>query len=171
MDMIFFCVVLLGVCVLFFGCDLVIIFVIFIVMVIVLDGKMMGIFWWVSVIGVDEVKVLVLCVKVQVQLDVDDCLLLIWKNDLVLMCFNYVVIIEFWLVSEVMVDIVILLLWIGVKMYGVMDIIVGLLVNLWGFGLDKQLVIILDVEVIVVVKVCIGLQYLQVINQSGRQFL
>ena len=41
----------------------------------VLDGKTMGTFWRVSVIGVDEAKARALRAKVQAQLDADDRLL------------------------------------------------------------------------------------------------
>jgi thiamine biosynthesis lipoprotein len=43
-----------------------------------------------------------------------------------------------WPVSEAMADIVTLSLRIGAKTHGAMDITVGPLVNLWGFGPDKQ---------------------------------
>ncbi|UNA34242.1 hypothetical protein LOF13_07335 [Klebsiella pneumoniae subsp. pneumoniae] len=45
-----------------------------------LDGKTMGTFWRVSVIGVDEAKALALRAKVQAQLDADDRLLSTWKT-------------------------------------------------------------------------------------------
>lgn len=143
MKMIFCWVVCLVVVFLFMGCDEVFEMVIVLFVVQVLEGKMMGIFWWVSVVGIDVKCVVELQIKIQIQFDVDDWLFFIYKNDFVLMCFNYLCSFVFWLVSEVMVDIVILVLCIGVKMDGVMDIIVGLLVNLWGFGLDWQLLYIL----------------------------
>ncbi len=70
-----------------------------------------------------------------------------------------------------MADIVTLSLRIGAKTHGAMDITVGPLVNhLWGFGPDKQPVTTPDAEAIAAAKAHTGL-HLQVINQSGRQFL
>jgi thiamine biosynthesis lipoprotein len=86
------------------------------------------------------------------------------------MRFNHAADTRTWPVSEAMADIVTLSLRIGAKTHGAMDITVGPLVNLWGFGPDKQ----------PVTTGCAGdrrgeartgLQHLQVINQSGRQFL
>ncbi|MCP6559223.1 FAD:protein FMN transferase, partial [Klebsiella pneumoniae] len=76
--------------------------------------------------------------KVQAQLDADDRLLSTWKNDSALMRFNHATTTEPWPVSEAMADIVTLSLRIGAKTAGAMDITVGPLVNLWGFGPDKQ---------------------------------
>ncbi len=137
----------------------------------VLDGKTMGTFWRVSVIGVDEAKAQALRAKVQAQLDADDRLLSTWKNDSALMRFNHAATTEPWPVSEAMADIVTLSLRIGAKTHGAMDITVGPLVNLWGFGPDKQPVTTPDAEAIAAAKARTGLQHLQVINQSGRQFL
>ncbi len=112
----------------------------------VLDGKTMGTFWRVSVIGVDEAKAQALRAKVQAQLDADDRLLSTWKNDSALMRFNHAATTEPWPVSEAMADIVTLSLRIGAKTHGAMDITVGPLVNLWGFGPDKQPVTTPDAE-------------------------
>lgn len=87
------------------------------------------------------------------------------------MRFNHAATTEPWPVSEAMADIVTLSLRIGAKTHGAMDITVGPLVNLWGFGPDKQPVTTPDAEAIAAAKARTGLQHLQVINQSGRQFL
>ena len=98
----------------------------------------MGTFWRVSVIGVDEAKAQALRAKVQAQLDADDRLLSTWKNDSALMRFNHAATTEPWPVSEAMADIVTLSLRIGAKTHGAMDITVGPLVNLWGFGPEPR---------------------------------
>lgn len=87
------------------------------------------------------------------------------------MRFNHAATTEPWPVSEAMADIVTLSLRIGAKTHGAMDITVGPLVNLWGFGPDKQPVTTPDAKAIAAAKARTGLQHLQVINQSGRQFL
>lgn len=168
MDMTFFRAALLGACVLLSGCDSATTPA---STATVLDGKTMGTFWRVSVIGVDEAKAEALRAKVQAQLDADDRLLSTWKNDSALMRFNHAADTRPWPVSEAMADIVTLSLRIGAKTHGAMDITVGPLVNLWGFGPDKQPVNTPDAQAIAAAKARTGLQHLQVINQSGRQFL
>ncbi len=171
MDMTFFRAALLGACVLFSGCDSATTPATPASTATVLDGKTMGTFWRVSVIGVDEAKAQALRAKVQAQLDADDRLLSTWKNDSALMRFNHATDTRPWPVSEAMADIVTLSLRIGAKTHGAMDITVGPLVNLWGFGPDKQPVATPDALAIAAAKARTGLQHLQVINQSGRQFL
>lgn len=171
MDMTFFRAALLGACVLFSGCDSSTTPATPASTATVLDGKTMGTFWRVSVIGVDEAKAQALRAKVQAQLDADDRLLSTWKNDSALMRFNHAADTRPWPVSEAMADIVTLSLRIGAKTHGAMDITVGPLVNLWGFGPDKQPVATPDAQAIAAAKARTGLQHLQVINQSGRQFL
>ncbi|HBR1843439.1 TPA: FAD:protein FMN transferase ApbE [Klebsiella quasipneumoniae subsp. quasipneumoniae] len=171
MDMTFFRAALLGACVLFSGCDSATTPATPASTATVLDGKTMGTFWRVSVIGVDEAKAQALRAKVQAQLDADDRLLSTWKNDSALMRFNHAADTRLWPVSEAMADIVTLSLRIGAKTDGAMDITVGPLVNLWGFGPDKQPVATPDAQAIAAAKARTGLQHLQVINQSGRQFL
>ncbi|HCI6147328.1 FAD:protein FMN transferase ApbE [Klebsiella quasipneumoniae] len=171
MDMTFFRAALLGVCALLSGCDSATSPTTSASTATVLDGKTMGTFWRVSVIGVDEAKAQALRAKVQAQLDADDRLLSTWKNDSALMRFNHAADTRPWPVSEAMADIVTLSLRIGAKTDGAMDITVGPLVNLWGFGPDKQPVATPDAQAIAAAKARTGLQHLQVINQSGRQFL
>lgn len=171
MDMTFFRAALLGACVLFSGCDSATTPATPASTATVLDGKTMGTFWRVSVIGVDEAKAQALRAKVQAQLDADDRLLSTWKNDSALMRFNHATDTRPWPVREAMADIVTLSLRIGAKTHGAMDITVGPLVNLWGFGPDKQPVATPDAQAIAAAKARTGLQHLQVINQSGRQFL
>ena len=171
MDMTFFRAALLGACVLFSGCDSATTPATPASTATVLDGKTMGTFWRVSVIGVDEAKAQALRAKVQAQLDADDRLLSTWKNDSALMRFNHAADTRPWPVSEAMADIVTLSLRIGAKTDGAMDITVGPLVNLWGFGPVKQPVATPDAQAIAAAKARTGLQHLQVINQSGRQFL
>lgn len=152
MDMTFFRAALLGACVLLSGCDSATTPATPTATATVLDGKTMGTFWRVSVIGVDEAKATALRAKVQAQLDADDRLLSTRKNDSALMRFNHAATTEPRPVSEAMADIVTLSLRIGAKTHGAMDITVGPLVNLWGFGPDKQPVTTPDAEAIAAAK-------------------
>lgn len=76
-----------------------------------------------------------------------------------------------WPVSEAMADIVTTSLRIGAKTDGAMDITVGPLVNLWGFGPEQQPVQIPSQEQIDAMKAKTGLQHLTVINQYHQQYL
>ena len=137
----------------------------------VLEGKTMGTFWRVSVMNLDKTRTDELRGKIQSQLDADDRLLSTWKNDSALMRFNHSPETSPWPVSEAMADIVTMSLRIGAKTHGAMDITVGPLVNLWGFGPDKQPVKTPTQAQIDAAKARTGLAFLSVINRSGRQYL
>lgn len=171
MDITFFRAALFGVCVLLSGCDSATSPQTPKSAATVLDGKTMGTFWRVSVMNLDDAKAEDLRQKVQAQLDADDRLLSTWKNDSALMRFNHSPSTAPWPVSEAMADIVTLSLRIGAKTHGAMDITVGPLVNLWGFGPDKQPVKTPDAQQIAAAKARSGLQHLTVINQADKQFL
>ncbi|HCD7553843.1 FAD:protein FMN transferase ApbE [Citrobacter farmeri] len=138
---------------------------------VVLEGKTMGTFWRVSVVGLDAKSAASLQTKIQTQLDADDQLLSTYKNDSALMRFNLSKSLSPWPVSEAMADIVTSALRIGQKTHGAMDITVGPLVNLWGFGPDKQPVQIPTQAQIDAAKAHSGLQHLTVINQAKQQYL
>lgn len=138
---------------------------------VVLEGKTMGTFWRVSVVGIDAARAETLRSRIQAQLDADDQLLSTYKNDSALMRFNQSKSLSPWPVSEAMADIVTSALRIGQKTQGAMDITVGPLVNLWGFGPDKQPVQIPTQAQIDAAKSNSGLQHLTVINQAKQQYL
>lgn len=138
---------------------------------LVLEGKTMGTFWRVSLAGIDAARADDLRKKIQTQLDGDDRLLSTWKNDSALMRFNRSASTQPWPVEEAMSDIVTLSLRIGAKTDGAMDITVGPLVNLWGFGPARQPVKTPEEAQIAAAKAQTGLQHLSVINRAGQQFL
>lgn len=137
----------------------------------VLEGKTMGTFWRVSVVDIDKKRADELREKIQTQLDGDDQLLSTWKNDSALMRFNLSSSTAPWPVTEAMADIVTESLRIGQKTQGAMDVTIGPLVNLWGFGPEKQPVNTPTQEQIDAAKAKTGLQHLTVINTAGRQYL
>ncbi|MNB67902.1 Thiamine biosynthesis lipoprotein ApbE precursor [compost metagenome] len=137
----------------------------------VLEGKTMGTFWRVSIINVDTKRADELRDKIQSQLDADDQLLSTYKNDSALMRFNLSNSTSLWPVSEAMADIVTESLHIGYKTNGAMDITVGPLVNLWGFGPTKQPEHVPEQAQIDDARARTGLQHLTVINQYGQQYL
>ncbi|MBC1185067.1 MULTISPECIES: FAD:protein FMN transferase ApbE [Kluyvera] len=171
MEMTFLRTMLLGVVILLAGCDNTSAPATPKAQVTVLDGKTMGTFWRVSVVGLDQNRAENLRQKVQTLLDGDDQLLSTWKNDSALMRFNQSQSTTPWPVSEGMADIVTESLRIGQKTQGAMDITVGPLVNLWGFGPDKQPVKTPTQAQIDAAKARTGLKNLTVINRAGQQYL
>jgi len=138
---------------------------------LVLEGKTMGTFWRVSLAGVDPSEAGPLRKKIQAQLDDDDRLMSTWKSDSALSRFNQYTGTEPYPVSEAMSDIVTMALRIGAKTDNAMDITVGPLVNLWGFGPHKAPTKTPDDQQIAAAKALTGLQHLRVINASGQQWL
>ncbi len=137
----------------------------------VLEGKTMGTFWRVSVVDISPQQAQTLQQKIQTQLDADDHLMSTWKDDSALMRFNHSTSTAPWPVSAAMADIVTTSLRVGEKTDGAMDITVGPLVNLWGFGPDKQPVNTPSQAQIDAAKARTGLAHLTVINRAGEQFL
>ncbi|MCL7680192.1 FAD:protein FMN transferase, partial [Klebsiella pneumoniae] len=84
-----------------------------------------------------------------------------------LMRFNHARTTAPWPVDEAMADIVTESLRVGAKTDNAMDITIGPLVNLWGFGPDKQPVKTPDQAQIDAARARTGLSHLKVINGSG----
>lgn len=137
----------------------------------VLEGKTMGTYWRVSVMALSAEKAQSLKGKIEKQLDADDQLLSTWKPDSALMRFNHSPSLELWPVSPEMADIVTIALRVGARTQGAMDVTVGPLVNLWGFGPDKQPNKVPEQAQIDAAKARTGLQHLRVINLAQRQYL
>lgn len=138
---------------------------------VVLDGRTMGTFWRVSLAGVDAQQVPGLRASIQAQLDADDQLMSGYKADSTIMQFNRFQSTQRWPVTEALSDIVTLALRVGAKTDGAMDITIAPLVNLWGFGADKQPVKTPTQVQIDEVKAVSGLQHLKVVNEAGQQWL
>ncbi len=137
----------------------------------VLEGKTMGTVWRVSLAGVEAGRKAALQQRIQQRLDADDAELSTWKPTSVLSRFNQSRATTPQPVSENMADIVTIALRIGKKTSGAMDITVGPLVNLWGFGPDKQPNHIPDDSQIAAAKALTGLQHLRVIQGGEGQWL
>ena len=137
----------------------------------VLEGKTMGTVWRVSVAGVDPQRKAALQQLIQQQLDRDDGELSTWKSDSVLSHFNQYQGNAPQPVSADMADIVTEALRIGHKTSGAMDITVGPLVNLWGFGPTKQPAHTPSEAEIAAAKALTGLQHLRVIQGVDGQWL
>ncbi|CAJ0992029.1 FAD:protein FMN transferase ApbE [Pantoea sp. Nvir] len=139
--------------------------------VMVLQGKVMGTVWRVVLFGVDSVHKKALQQAIQRQLDADDHMLSTWKPDSLLSRFNSYQGYAMQPISADMADIVTKALRIGAKTKGAMDITIGRLVNLWGFGSVKQPVHMPTDAEITLVKTQTGLQHLRVIQTVAGQWL
>ena len=137
----------------------------------VLEGKTMGTVWRVSLSGVESARRAGLQQAIQQQLDADDHQISTWKSDSVLSRFNQYQGSEPQPVSADMADIVTEALRIGQKTDGEMDITVGPLVNLWGFGPTKVPTHTPSDAEIAAAKAKIGLQHLRVIQGVSGQWL
>lgn len=136
-----------------------------------MSGKTMGTVWRVSVAGVPAERIPQLDAAIRQQLQQDDQELSTWKTDSALSRFNQYQGTQPWPVSEGMADIVTLALRIGQKTGGAMDITVGPLVNLWGFGPVKAPQHTPDAQAIAQAKSMTGLQHLRVIQSVSGQAL
>ncbi|WP_455813374.1 FAD:protein FMN transferase ApbE [Pseudomonas graminis] len=137
----------------------------------VLEGKTMGTFWRVSLAGVAPERREALQKAIQQQLDNDDHELSTWKSDSVLSRFNQYRGSAPQPVSNNMADVITLSLRIGQQTSGAMDITLGPLVNLWGFGPDKQPLTTPTQQQIDAARALTGLEHLQVINRAGQSWL
>lgn len=138
---------------------------------LVLEGKTMGTFWRVSLAGIDPAQTQGLREKIQAQLDADDMLMSTWKHDSALSRFNQFRGTTPYPVSEGMSDIITMALRIGAKTDNAMDITVGPLVDLWGFGPQKAPEKTPDAAQIAAARALTGLGHLRVINGPGQQWL
>ena len=129
---------------------------------LVLQGKTMGTVWRVSLAGVEASQQAELQQAIQQQLDHDDRELSTWKSDSVLSHFNQYHGLEPQPIGANMADIIVMALRIGAKTQGAMDITVGPLVNLWGFGPDAQPHHLPTAAQIATAKAQTGLQHLRV---------
>ncbi|WP_370420674.1 FAD:protein FMN transferase ApbE [Pantoea vagans] len=138
---------------------------------LVLEGKTMGTVWRVSLAGVESERKAELQQRIQQRLDADDAELSTWKADSVLSRFNQSRELSPQPVSENMADIVITSLRIGRQTGGAMDITVGPLVNLWGFGPTKQPGHTPDAAQIAAARAQTGLKHLRVVQGADGQWL
>ncbi len=135
------------------------------------SGPTMGTHYSVKVVGDYPGGEAQLQAEVSEVLNRVDHQLSTWKKDSELSQFNQHKDTTPWPVSQDLADVVIEGLRSGRATQGAMDITVGPLVNLWGFGPEQQPVQIPSQEQIDAMKAKTGLQHLTVINQSHQQYL
>lgn len=138
---------------------------------LVIEGKTMGTFYRVSLAGVDKSREAALRQQIEAQLTEDDHQMSTYKPDSVLSRFNQYLGTVPQPISAGMADAIVTSLRVGQKTAGAMDITVGPLVNLWGFGPQKQPTKTPSDEQIAAAHQEIGLQHLKVIQQGDGQYL
>ncbi len=139
--------------------------------VVVIAGTTMGTYYRVSMVGVDKSREPELRQQIETQLNEDDHELSTYKTDSVLSRFNQYQGTDPQLISDGMADAIVTALRIGKKTDNEMDITVGPLVNLWGFGPTKEPVKMPTQQQIDAARADIGLQHLKVIEQVNGDFL
>lgn len=137
----------------------------------VLEGKTMGTVWRVSLAGVNPSRADELRLRIQNQLNEEDRMLSTWKADSLISRFNQSRTTGRYPVTADMADIVTLALRIGARTKGAMDITIGPLVNLWGFGPGAPPPHTPTDAQINAARTNTGLQHLTVINRSNDQWL
>ncbi|WKX25505.1 FAD:protein FMN transferase ApbE [Tatumella ptyseos] len=100
----------------------------------VFQGKTMGTVWRVTASGLTPEQAKQLPRLIQQRLDADDQELSTWKKDSWLTRFNHNPSLEPQPISDNVATIISSALYVGRMTEGAMDITVGPLVNLWGFG-------------------------------------
>lgn len=138
---------------------------------VVITGKTMGTYYRVSMVGVDKSREPELRQQIEAQLKEDDRQLSTYKDDSVLSRFNQYQGTDPQPISSGMADAIITALRIGHKTDNEMDITVGPLVNLWGFGPTKEPVKMPTQQQIDAARSEIGLQHIKVIQQVDGDYL
>lgn len=136
-----------------------------------IDGKTMGTVYSVKVSGDIAID------KQQLQQQIDAVLeranddISTYRADSVLSRFNQSHSASPYPIPRGMVDIILMAQRIGRDTGGAMDITVGPLVNLWGFGPDKRPVAVPDSQQIAAAQKNIGLQHLKLLSDSRGEWL
>ncbi|VFP82299.1 FAD:protein FMN transferase [Candidatus Erwinia haradaeae] len=137
----------------------------------ILTGHSMGTIWRVNVVDIQAERKHALHTSIQKILDYDDAQLSTWKTDSVLSRFNQYKGYHSQPVSTEIADIITQALRVGNQMNGAMDITIGSLVNLWGFGPRGSLKFTPTQRQIDCARSLHGLSYLTVTNSSTQSYL
>ncbi len=138
---------------------------------VVLKGKTMGTTWRVTLAGVDGSRRAVLQQAIQKQLNRDDEMLSTWKSDSLLSRFNQYQGEDPQPITADMADIITTAMRIGRKTRGAMDITVGPLVNLWGFGPTQRSPHAPRQREIDAAKALTGLRHLKLMERADGAWL
>ncbi len=135
------------------------------------EGKTMGTFYRVTVADAPPEALVGLKEQISQLLEQDNHELSTYQSDSSLSLFNQYTGTDPQRIPTGMADIISTALRIGVKTEGAMDITVGPLVNLWGFGPDKQPVKFPDQQHIDAARQLVGLRHLKLSEDIQGQWL
>ncbi|WP_406706644.1 FAD:protein FMN transferase ApbE [Sodalis sp.] len=135
------------------------------------EGKTMGTYYRVLVANPPAAALPGLNAAIERQLAQDNHQISTWQDDTILSRFNRYRGTEPQPITAGMADIVSTALRIGAKTGGAMDITIGPLVNLWGFGPEKQPSITPDARQIENARARVGLEHLRLIETDKGQWL
>lgn len=135
------------------------------------EGKTMGTFYRVTVADAPPEALVGLKQHISQLLEEDNHELSTYQSDSNLSRFNQYGGTDPQRIPTGMADIISTALRIGVKTEGAMDITVGPLVNLWGFGPDKQPIKIPDQQQIDAARRLVGLRHLKLSEDVQGQWL
>lgn len=135
------------------------------------QGKTMGTYYHVTLADPPPGALNNLQAQIDAQLAADNHQLSTWQQDTLLSAFNRYQGTEPQAISAGMADIISTALRIGAKTGGAMDITIGPLVNLWGFGPDKQPQHLPTDQQIQQVRQRVGLVHLKLIETVAGHWL
>ncbi|WP_346825758.1 FAD:protein FMN transferase ApbE [Serratia inhibens] len=136
-----------------------------------LEGKTMGTFYSVKISGDVRVSKPLLQQQVDALLEQANDDISTYRSGSVLSRFNLSHGTDPQPIPRGMADIILMAQRIGRDTQGAMDITVGPLVNLWGFGPDKRAVKVPDRQQIETAQKNIGLQHLKLLSDSRGEWL
>lgn len=137
----------------------------------IIEGKTMGTCYRVVVVEPSTAALTDLKEAIQQQLIQDDHQFSIWQPDTIISRFNQYYGVDPQPISPGIADVISISLRIGAKTGGAMDITIGPLTNLWGFGPDKQPITIPDIQHITEARQRVGLKNLRLIETDKGQWL
>ncbi|XOD69928.1 MAG: FAD:protein FMN transferase ApbE [Sodalis sp. (in: enterobacteria)] len=135
------------------------------------EGRAMGTYYRVLLAHPPTAALPGLIEAIEHQLLEDNNQISTWQRDTIVSRFNSYHGTDPQFIPAGMADIVSTALRIGAKTDGVMDITIGPLVNLWGFGPEKIPLKAPDVCQIEKARACIGLEYLRLIKTGQKYWL
>ncbi|BAE74429.1 Thiamine biosynthesis lipoprotein ApbE precursor [Sodalis glossinidius str. 'morsitans'] len=135
------------------------------------EGKTMGTYYRVLVANPPAAALTGLNEAIEQRLAEDNHQISTWQDDTILSRFNRYHGTEPQPITPGMADIISTALRVGAKTGGEMDITIGPLVNLWGFGPEKQPTKTPDAKQIESARARVGLAHLRLIETSEGQWL
>lgn len=139
--------------------------------IIELKGKTMGTYWQVKIPNVKIKNKKYLKRLIQNNLDADEKLLSPWKKQSLVYKFNQLKKYQLLKINKNFLKIILTALTIHQKTHGKLDITIGSLINIWGFGTEKKPRNYPSPNIIKKNINLTGIQYLKIINKSSGVYL